>query len=76
MQTVRPSIPITLWNLKWICQGVFKLERYMWNGWMDSRTLVYDNAYKNADCRQKEKKKGWDEEGRSSLMPKPNEILQ
>jgi hypothetical protein len=25
---------------------------------------------------QKEKKKGSDEEGRSSLMPKPNEILQ
>jgi hypothetical protein len=31
---------------------------------------------KNADCRQKEKKKGGDEEGRNSLMPKPNEILQ
>jgi hypothetical protein len=31
---------------------------------------------KYADCRQKEKKKGGDEEGRSSLMPKPNEILQ
>ena len=31
---------------------------------------------KNADCRQKEKKKGGDEEGRSSLMPKLNEILQ
>ena len=31
---------------------------------------------KNPDCRQKEKKKGGDEEGRSSLMPKPNEILQ
>jgi hypothetical protein len=30
----------------------------------------------NADCRQKEKKKGGDDEGRSSLMPKPNEILQ
>jgi hypothetical protein len=32
--------------------------------------------FKNADCRQKEKKKGEDEEGRSSLMPKPNDILQ
>jgi hypothetical protein len=31
---------------------------------------------KNADCRQKEKKKGGDEEGRSSFMPKPNDILQ
>jgi len=31
---------------------------------------------KNADCRKKEKKKGGDEEGRSSLMPKPNDILQ
>jgi hypothetical protein len=31
---------------------------------------------KNADCRQKEKKTGGDEEGRSRLMPKPNEILQ
>jgi hypothetical protein len=31
---------------------------------------------KKADCRQKEKKKGGDEEGRSSLMPKPNDILQ
>ena len=31
---------------------------------------------KNADWRQKEKKKGGDEEGGSSLMPKPNEILQ
>ena len=31
---------------------------------------------KNDDCRQKEKKKGGDEEGRSSLMPKPNDILQ
>jgi len=31
---------------------------------------------KNADCRQKEKKKGGDEEGRSSLMPKPNDIHQ
>jgi hypothetical protein len=31
---------------------------------------------KYADCRQKEMKKGGDEEGRSSLMPKPNEILQ
>jgi hypothetical protein len=31
---------------------------------------------KHVDCRQKEKKKGGDEEGRSSLMPKPNEILQ
>jgi hypothetical protein len=31
---------------------------------------------KYADCRKKEKKKGGDEEGRSSLMPKPNEILQ
>jgi hypothetical protein len=30
----------------------------------------------NFDARQKEKKKGGDEEGRSSLMPKPNEILQ
>ena len=31
---------------------------------------------KNADCRQKEKKTGGDEEGRSRLMPKSNEILQ
>jgi hypothetical protein len=31
---------------------------------------------KYADCRKKEKKKGGDEEGRSRLMPKPNEILQ
>jgi hypothetical protein len=31
---------------------------------------------KKADCRQKEKKKGGDEEGRNSLMPKPNEIVQ
>jgi hypothetical protein len=29
IQTVRPSIPITLWNLKWISQGVLKLERDM-----------------------------------------------
>jgi hypothetical protein len=34
------------------------------------------SSEKNADCRQKEKKKGGDEKGRSSLMPKPNEILQ
>jgi hypothetical protein len=26
----RPSIPITLWNLKWIGQGILKLERDMW----------------------------------------------
>jgi hypothetical protein len=32
IQTVRPSIPITLWNLKWIGQGVLKLECDMWNG--------------------------------------------
>jgi hypothetical protein len=31
---------------------------------------------KNTDCRQKEKKKGGDEEGRSSLMLKPNDVLQ
>jgi hypothetical protein len=31
---------------------------------------------KKADCRQKEKKKGGDEESRNSLMPKPNEIVQ
>ena len=39
IQTVRPSIPITLWNLKWIGQGVLKLERDMWNGRTDGRTV-------------------------------------
>jgi hypothetical protein len=44
IQTVRPSIPITLWNLKWIGQGVLKLECDMWNGRTDSQTLVYHNT--------------------------------
>ena len=50
---VRPSIPITLWNLKWIGQGVLKLERDMWNGRRDSRTLVYHNTSRLKDRRIK-----------------------
>jgi hypothetical protein len=38
--------------------------------------LIPVQIKKNADCRQKEKKTGGDEEGRSRLMPKSNEILQ
>jgi hypothetical protein len=49
----RPSIPITLWNLKWIGQGVLKLERDMWNGRTDSRTLVYHNTSRLKDGRIK-----------------------
>ena len=41
IQTVRPSIPINMRSLKWIGQGVLKLERDMWNGRTDRRTLVY-----------------------------------
>jgi hypothetical protein len=37
------SIPITMRSLKWIGQGVLKLERNMWNGRTDSQTLVYHN---------------------------------
>jgi uncharacterized membrane protein YccF (DUF307 family) len=36
--SVRQSIPITLWNMKWIGQGVLKLDRDMWNGRTDGRT--------------------------------------
>ena len=53
MQTVRPSIPITLWNLKWIGQGALKLERDMWNERTDSRTLVYHNTSRLKDGRLK-----------------------
>jgi hypothetical protein len=41
IQTVRPSIPITLWNLKWIGLGVLKLERDMWNGRMDGIKILF-----------------------------------
>jgi hypothetical protein len=51
IQTVRLSIPITLWNLKWIGQGVLKFERYMWNGRTYSRTLVYHNTSRLKDGR-------------------------
>jgi hypothetical protein len=40
IQTVRPSIPITVWNLKWIGQGVLKLERDMWNKRMDRQSDI------------------------------------
>jgi hypothetical protein len=50
IQTVRLSIPITVRrSLKWIGQGVLKLERDMWNGRMDSRTLVYHNTSRLKD---------------------------
>jgi hypothetical protein len=50
---LRPSIPITLCNLKWIGQGVLKLERDMWNGRTDRRTLVYHNTSRLTDGRIK-----------------------
>jgi hypothetical protein len=53
IQTIRLSIPITMRNLKWIGQGVLKLERDMWNGRMDSRTLVYHNTSRLKDGRIK-----------------------
>jgi hypothetical protein len=37
------------WNLKWIGQGVLKLEHDMWNGRTDSRTLVYHNTSRLTD---------------------------
>ena len=40
IQTIRPSIPITMWNLKWIGQGVFKLERDMCNGRTDGQSDI------------------------------------
>jgi hypothetical protein len=42
-------------NLKWIGQGVLKLERDMWNGRTDSRTLVYHNTSRLKDGRIKAK---------------------
>jgi hypothetical protein len=48
LQTVRPSIPITLWNLKWIGQGVLKLD-----GRTDGWTVVYHNTSRLKDGRIK-----------------------
>ena len=41
------------WNLKWIGQGVLKLERGMRNRRTDSRTLVYHNTSRLKDGRIK-----------------------
>jgi hypothetical protein len=56
------------------------IRKIAWSKGDNSSELSNFNAIvkiiNKADCRQKEKKKGGDEEGRSSLMLKPNDILQ